>query len=284
MILSLRNIKLRMRSVESTRKITRAMEMISAAKLNRVKQELYATRLYFKKLEEMARRLLSDAESPHYALLDKREVVKNTVLCVITSDAGLCGTYNQALIRATEDFAKNYDAGTLQLVVAGKEGYSHFKRRPFPIKGVYLDMHGRYSQKISDLIDSSLIDMFLKKEADEVYIAYTRFDATLRHKPVVEKFLNIEYEKKASIDYIIEPDMARVLDELIPRYMREKLRAAFFESFTSEHSARMVAMKMATDNADELLENLTLARNKARQASITKEIIEIISSAEALKG
>jgi F-type H+-transporting ATPase subunit gamma len=127
--------------------------------------------------------------------------------------------------------------------------------------------------------------MFLAGDADEVYAAYTRFSGTLRHKPAVEKFLNVEYEKKRGApSYILEPGAGRVLDEMIPRYLSEKMYIMLLNSFTSEHSARMVAMKTATDNAKEMIDVLILMRNKARQAAITKEVIEIASAAEAVRG
>lgn len=285
MILSLRSIKLRIKSVENTRKITRAMEMVSASKLGRMRSILYAARPYFSKVEVLMHNVLRSADMPMHPLLLKRPEVKSIALLVITSDAGLCGLYNNGMVRAVEEFIKGrMPKDKIRIIAVGREAFNHFKKKGYDISDGYDELHSRYSPDVAYEIADSLKEIFLSGRADEVYAAYTRFDSTLHHRPVIEKLLNIEVPDKGGVEYIAEPDMPSVLDELLGWYLNEKVRVIMLNSFTSEHSARMVAMKTATDNAEELIDSLTLSRNKARQAMITKEVIEVASSAEALKG
>lgn len=283
MIQTLRQIRTRIRSIENTRKITRAMEMISAAKLNRVKKMFYASRPYFFNLESILRGLLSDTKCIH-PLLEKRQERKNVALCVITSDTGLCGTHNHNLLRAASAFLESHNKNQIRLITVGKAAFSYFHKRDFFVENAYLGLYGRYSAQVSDSITKNLIDIFSSGEADEVYVAYTHFSSSLRHNPVVEKFLNIEFDEKRRVRYILEPNADDILEEMIPKFLITRMRVILLDAFTSEHSARMFAMHNATDNADGLIDTLTLARNKARQAAITKEVLEIAMSAEALKG
>ena len=278
------DIKTRMGSVSNIRKITRAMEMVSMSKLNRVRSALFSMRNYFGHLESILNDFLEHTDHVSHPLLEKRPTSGKVGLCVITSDTGLCSTYNQSIIRLSETFLANFRKEDIKLVTVGKEGYHHFKRLGFEIKSSYLELHGRYPGKLSERIASDLIDLFLGHEVDETHIAYTHFESTLRHRPRIEKFANIEYVRSGNKDYLIlEPDKDGVAAELIPRYLSEKFHLVLLEALTSEHAARMFAMKTATDNADELMDTLTLLRNKARQAAITKEVIEIASGAEAMR-
>lgn len=277
-------IKMRMRSVANIRKITRAMEMVSMSKLNRVKAALFSMRNYFGRLESILNDFFEHTGHISHPLLEKREQGKKIGLCVITSDTGLCSTYNQAVIRTAEAFMSKFQKENIRMVTIGKEGNHHFKKSGFQIKSSYLELHGRYPGKLTYRMASDLVDLFLNQEADEVYIAYTHFESTLRHKPRIEKFVNIEYTDSGNKDFLIlEPDVKEVAEELIPKYLSEKFHLILLEALTSEHAARMFAMKTATDNADELMDTLTLLRNKARQAAITKEVIEIASGAEAMR-
>ena len=159
----------------------------------------------------------------------------------------------------------------------------YFQKRGFTIPHSYIECHGCYEPDMADKVIEILIPMFLSKEVDEIHVAYTHFKSVLHHVPVIEKLLNIECQKDQKFDYLLEPDGENILCELIPRYLSMKMRLILLESFTSEHSARMIAMRTATDNAQELVKHLILQKNKTRQASITKEIIEIVSAAEALR-
>ena len=286
MIQALIGIKLRMKSVTNIRKITRAMEMVSLSKLNRVRAALFAERHYFARLEPVLNDLLDGAGDVGHPLLEKRSPDGKIGLCVITSDTGLCSVYNQNIIRASEAFAAKFKKEEVRIIAVGREGLHHFRRLGFEITVSCPELHGRYPGKLSEKIANDMAGIFLSKEVNEVFIAYTHFENTLRHRPRVEKFLNVERRTPASytIDRLItEPDARGVADELIPKYLFEKLHLILLEAFTSEHAARMVAMKTATDNADELMDTLTLFRNKTRQAAITKEVIEIASAAEAMR-
>jgi len=277
-------IKSRMRSVTNIRKITRAMEMVSMVKLNRVKSSLFAMRNYFGKLESILKDFMAHEDNISHPLLEKRAAGGNVGLCLITSDTGLCSVYNQAVIRSAEAFAAGFEKEKVKFITIGKEGWHHFKRLGFEIKKTYPELHGRYSALVAENIASGVIDLFLTGQVDEVHMAYTHFESTLRHKPRVEKFINVEHPGMGTSDFLIlEPDLKGVADDLIPKYLSEKFRLMLLEALTSEHAARMFAMKTATDNANELMDTLTLLRNKARQASITKEVIEIASGAQALK-
>lgn len=280
---NLRQIKVRIKSIENTRKITRAMEMVSASKLSKIKASFYSIKPYLGALETMIHDLLSDSPGLKNELLQKREHVKNSLLCVVTSDTGLCGAYNNNILKYAEKFIKEL-RGDVSIIAVGKEAYSHFQKKGFKIKNSYLGLYGRYSSKISDTIARDLVDLFIRHEADEVYVVYSHFSPSLRHVPTTEKLLNIESNEKSRNYYTFERSAQSILDSLLPKYISYKFCAIISEAFTSEHSARMLAMKTATDNAQDLIEQLTLARNKARQFAITKEVLEIAASAEALKG
>lgn len=284
MIQNLRQIKSRIKSVENTKKITRAMEMVAAAKLNRVKTRFYAFHAYFLKLEAILKNTLADIKACDHPLLQKRAEAKNILICIITSDTGLCSTYNHNVIRAADDFLKSLDKDKVRLITIGKEASSYFKQRGYSIENAYLDLGGRYSQKLSAEIFNSFTGMFLSASADEIYVAYTYFSSSLKHMARIEKLLSIEIESPDPKFYIFEPDSKALLDRLIPDYLLNKISFILLSSFTSEHSARMFAMKVATDNAEDLIDTLTLLRNKVRQGVITKEVLEIAMSAEALKG
>ena len=284
MIESLRNLKLRIKSIENTQKITRAMEMVSSSKLNRVRTALFMMRPYFTKFESVFTRLSSNLDASKNSFFRKQSDAGKIALCVITSDAGLCSVYNYAVTRLVEDFINKAGKDKVTLVTVGREGFNYFKKNDFPIAKRYMEIYGRYSDKIAKDIHDTLINMFLNKEVDEVYVAYTHFTTTLRLKPTIEKLLNIECNKAEHIEYIIEPDNDALLNKIVPAYLTEKIRLILLDSFTSEHASRMIAMKMATDNARDLIDTLTLLRNKARQAAITKDILEVVMSAEALKG
>ncbi|MFH0771129.1 MAG: ATP synthase F1 subunit gamma [Candidatus Omnitrophota bacterium] len=285
MILSLRQIKRRIRSVESTKKITRAMQMISTVKLRHSENALYAGRPYFIKLDSILKKLLDNAAETANPLLEERAEKKKFTLCLIASDGGLCSVYNDAVIRIAENFIDKCGKENVHLISVGRKGFTYFKKKGVKIPHAYIGLNGRCSGDVADEIGRILINAFLSKEADEVYVAHTHFDATLRYKPKLQKFLNLRGAKEtAKLDYILEPDMKKLLEELIPRYLLTKIRLLLLDAFTSEHSQRMVAMKTATDNAMELIDTLTLFRNKVRQTSITKEVLEVSSAVEALKG
>lgn len=285
MLQSLKAIKNRIRSIENTRKVTAAMQMISATKLSRLDSRLVQNRPFARKIESILGDLLQGRPANLNPFLEPRLSGDRIVLCVITADNGLCGVYNNNVIRQAEVFINRYGWDKVKLVIVGKKGWSYFKNYRENIIHSYLGLSGRYSDKICSELLNNLTNLFLSKQADEIYFVYTRFKNALSNQAVVEKFLNINIKPAVSKkDYIIEPNISRVLEKLIPEYLSARVRLALLESFTSEHASRLVAMRTATENAKELLNSLVLLRNKVRQASITREIIEIVSAAEALKG
>jgi F-type H+-transporting ATPase subunit gamma len=301
MILSLRQIKRRIKSVENTQKITRAMQMVSTAKFKRSEDMLYRGRPYYLKLDSILQRLLLNLkpeELSTHPLLEERAEKKNLAVCVITSDSGLCSAYNNNIISVTDNFIKKREKENIRLIAIGRKGFAYFAKRGMKIAMSYVGLHGHYSAEAADGIANDIVDMFLDREADEIYIAHTHFDATMRYHARVRKFLNITPApvgarvqtvggpaiREGETKFIAEPGIEKILDDLIPKYISVKMRLILLDAFTSEHSARMVAMQMATDNAVELIDNLTLLRNKARQASITGEVLQVATAAEALKG
>jgi len=280
---TLRQIRGRVKSIENIRKITRAMEMVAASKLNRVKTALHSYQPYYAALELMLKRVASDAAGCYHPLLVRNAEEKRIALLVVASDTGLCGTYNIDVIRAAQDFLKGFSPGDVQLITIGKEAYSHFTKSTFRIEHSFVGLQGRHRANLSDEITELLTKPFLAHEVDAAYIAYMHFSSTLRHTPVVEKYLNIEFGKTEQPYFLYEPDRETLLEDLVTRYATGKMRLVLLNAFTSEHAARMLAMKRATDNAEDLIDTLTLLRNKIRQYAITKEVLEIAMSAEALK-
>ncbi len=285
MIESLKIIKNRIRSIQNIEKVTSAMQMISATKLNRMGNVLSLTRPYSQKLESLLNNLSRAKASVLGAFFEARPVRENITLCVVTSDNGLCGAYNNNIIHLAERFISDHKKYRVSLVMIGKKGYNYFKKfYKDNILHTYLGLNGKFSQEVSDEITKRLINNFLSKEADEVYIAYTHFKNALVNKPMISRFLNIEQATGEEIDYLFEPDRSKVLEEIVPEYLAMKIKFILLEAFTCEHSSRLMSMRMANENAKDLLHELILLRNKVRQANITRDIIEIISSAEALKG
>ena len=281
---SLRQIKSRINSTENTKKIMRAMEMVSVSKLKKVQGPLNFSRKYFLKLDQMFRRLASTQENRVHPFLSKKENFSKIILFVVTSDTGLCGTYNNRILALAEQFWQEQASKEIQLMVVGKKGLNYFRKKEVVISKIYLDLYGRFSGELAQKISSDLYHLCAADPQLEIFFAYTQFKSALRLQPIIEKLFEFQGSLEKQIQYIVEPNPARVWEDLMPEYVQAKIRRVLLEAFTSEHNARVVAMKQATDNAKELLEILVLLRNKLRQYSITKEVIEIISAAEALKG
>jgi F-type H+-transporting ATPase subunit gamma len=259
------------------------MEMVSVTKLNRVNKILSGFKPYFKKLDQIFGKLISSEEPIIHPLLEKRDH-DSVCLCLITSDGGLCGLYNNNIIRFAENFINQKGKDKVKLVAVGRKGFQYFKNKEVQILNSYVGLNGRYSEKTVDQVSALLVDIFLQDQAGEVYVAYTHFEKVIIHKPTLVKLLNIDIPARRDRRYISEPGINTILGELIPKYIYSKVRLMFLESFAAEHVSRAVAMKSATDNAKELSQGLILLRNKVRQSNITQDIMEIISSAEALKG
>ncbi len=280
----LRQLKSRIRSIEGTWKVTRAMEMVSMAKFKGLEAPLTAARFYFTKIENILNNLLaadSEATHPYFRARDKGAVA----LVVITSDTGLCGGYTDKVLRQADAFIAAHQGRDVRLYVYGRKGQSYFRRTGREVYRYFPAAHGRLSQVFHRAIVEAVLDAYDKKELAEVHVCHTVFKSMMKHVPEVVRFLHIDPKpKEASGDFIIESGIRGILADLLPMFLASRMRLLMLESFTSEQAARMVAMKSAKDNAKELMGDLILLRNKIRQATITKEVIEIISSAEALKG
>ncbi len=282
---SFRRVKARIRSIESTKKMTRAMEMVSVAKLRPVEMTLHNFRVYFLHIEEILGNLLSNFKGVNHELLKPKPAKERILLCVAASDTGLCGIYNNSVIRKAEEFIRQNNKYKIDLIVIGKKGSKYFKKCGFNLIDSYVESYGRYSDDMSDKLTDSLIKAFLSGEADEVYFVYTKFFSASHIQPVAEKILNIEVVRSTQeIEYLVEPDIERIIEEVLPIYASARIKNILLNTFAAENSSRVIAMHEATDNAKELLDNLVLMRNKMRQADITREIIEVVSAADALKG
>jgi len=260
------------------------MEMISVAKLNQIDKVLFALRPYQAGLEGMLKRLLGTGPKIENPLFVKQPHQEKIVLCVVTSDSGLCGLYNQNILKVAERFIAEKGKEKINLILIGKKGVNHFKKKNIPILHQYVGANGRYDNIISDEITAMLVNLFLSGQAGEVYVAYTYFKTGFLQNAVIEKFLNIEVAHETAGEYLIEPDFAELTDKLASRYLILKMRLVFLQAFTSEHATRSLAMKTATSNGNDLLDGLVLLRNKVRQSIITQEMLELISSTEVLRG
>jgi len=284
MLQSIKQIKNRIRSVENTKKVTGAMQMISVAKLNRIQDQLFVLRPYALRLGNLMHNLAGLSEENLSGYFKKGSLQAPIALCLITSDSGLCGMYNQNVIRAAQEFLEKNNPKRIKLILVGQKGLSYFRTSPVEILNSYIGLNSKFKQDFCDKLTTELSNLFLSAQVGSVYLAYTYFENSLVQKVSIEQLLNIQPRTVAPVEYIAEPDLKSILEDLVPRYLKIKMQLVLLESFTSEHAARIVSMKTATDNAKELLEGLVLFRNKIRQAGITQDILEITSSAEALRG
>ena len=284
---SLRDIRRRIKSVSGTQQITKAMEMVAAAKLRKAQSRVESSRPYASKMQSMLENLTKAASSFVHPLFEKREV-KKVALVIISSDRGLCGSYNSNIYRAADEFLKKYEREKVVLVTIGKKGYVHYSKRPWEIRLKYLGLGGNLILSQVKGITNDLVNLYLFGEVDEIYFLFTKFLSAMTYKVTLEKFLNIESlkereEKRGYLEFIFEPNAEKIFSSLLPNYCMTKVQMALAESFVSEHGSRMISMGAANKNAEEMIEHLTLVRNKLRQASITKEMLEMTTSAEALK-
>ena len=283
---TLRAIKRRIRTVEKTKQITKAMEMVAAAKLRKAQALVESARPYAYKMQEILESLAGAAALTH-PFFQRREI-KKVMILAFTSDGGLCGSYNTNIIRRLNEELGSYAPDSVCLYLIGKKGYEHYRRRHWTITDKILDLAGNLDLTRVRSISKEVTDLFLTGEVDEVRLLYTRFLSTITYRVTLENLLPIEDPRRGEetsrrLEYLFEPSPASIFDDLLPRYCVTRIRTALAESFASEHGARMMAMGAATQNAEEMMERLTRLRNRARQASITKEMLEIVTGAEALK-
>ena len=284
---SLKVIRKRISSVRNTQQITKAMKMVSAAKLRRAQEAVVASRPYSEKLGELLANVATVLPGDAHPLLRRPPENPRTVLVVLTADRGLCGAYNSALLRQAEAYLREAAGREVALVAVGRKGGDYFKRRPVTIA------ERRMQSETTPLVlaralASSLSARFVAGEIDRVDLLYSRFRSALSQIPTVETILPVTVERAedapAPVEYLIEPDPATLLARLLPQSVEARIYHAVLEALASEHAARMTAMDSATSNASDMIFRLTLEMNRARQAAITKELMEIVGGAEALKG
>ncbi len=296
---TLREIRRRILSVKSTQKITRAMKMVAAAKLRKAQDNIVNARPYAYKYGAMIKHLALDEDVRRHPFILQRELRspedRKIMLVIVTSDRSLCGAFNSNIFRKAKqlletDFKTCYERNQLKLLTVGRKGYDHFHKRGFPIANYYIDFFRDMNFGKAQGVVSTCVREFSGGNADEVYVLYNEFKSALQQQIVVETLLPIEPEKveagvqqPSATDYIYEPDMPGLLNTLVPSHLNVQMWRIMLESFAAEMGARMTAMDTATENAGELITDLTLFYNRARQSAITKEILEVVGGAEALK-
>ena len=280
---NLKEIRNRISSVSSTMQITSAMKMVSAAKLKKAQDAITAMRPYSNKLTEILQGLSSSIDSDNkYA---QKRIVKKVLIVSITSNRGLCGGFNSNIFKKSTELASSvYNDSDVSFVAIGKKG-NDFLQKSFNVESNQIDIFDNLNMESVSLIAESLMEKFVNEDFDKIHIIYNKFKNAATQVVVNEQFLpisDIEEDASNNTDYIFEPSKAEIIEELIPKSLKNQLFKAIRDSWASEHGARMTAMHKATDNATELRDQLKLAYNQARQAAITNEILEIVGGAEAL--
>jgi F-type H+-transporting ATPase subunit gamma len=285
---NLKVIRKRITSVKNTRKITRAMKLVAAAKLRRAQDAIIAARPYANALTRVVADLASVAGAEGHALFAQRPANKVAIV-MLSSDRGLAGAFNSSVVRRVEQFVETELTSTseVSLRIIGKKANQHFVRRNATISSYDGAPTGATALQVAGDTANRIIDDFLEKRVDRVYLVYNEFRSAISQGVVVKQVLPVQAEVETAdtgVDYVYEPGKEELLARLVPLYVQIGLYRAALESIASEFGARMTAMENATKNAGEMISKLTLIYNRARQASITKELLEVISGAEALKG
>ena len=295
---STREIRRRIKSVKNISQVTRAMQMVAASKMRRAQEQVLATRPYTKKAWQILNHLAAQrgADESIHPLLEVREEVKTVGVVLITADKGLCGSYNHNMIQAASRFIRELSY-PVELVTVGKRGRDAMWRMRQTIVAEYSDLPPKPGLLDITPIARTVMDGFIAGQWDVVYLAHTDFINTLTQRPAIWQLLPIRplhlgvtpvsehrgpHQPATTVEYIYEPDPRTILDTVLPRFTELQIYQAVLESLASEHSARMVAMRNATENANDLLADLTLTYNRARQEAITKEMLDIVGGAEAL--
>jgi F-type H+-transporting ATPase subunit gamma len=292
---SLKEVRNRIESVNSTKQITSAMKMVSASKLRRAQNAILKMRPYALKLNEILQNLSKSIENSDDGIYSEQRSPEKVLFVVIASNRGLCGAFNANVIKEANrliesDYKKQLDAGNVSVHCFGKKVVDFYSNSSFQIVGNEIELFNDLSfDKVAAIADQIMLD-FVAKKYDRVVLVYNQFKNAAVYQLIEEQLLPVVAkeeegtESAVEVDYIFEPSKQKIVEELIPKSLKIQFYKALLESNASEHGARMTAMHKATDNAEELLKNLKLSYNKARQASITNEILEIVSGAEALKG
>jgi|TARA_B100001059_G_C17807237_1_gene569978 F-type H+-transporting ATPase subunit gamma len=281
---NLKDIRDRIKSVKSIQKVTKAMKMVAAAKMRRAQENMEKARPYNHRLVEIIQHLLPSVERSMLPLLEIRDV-KRIAYVVVTSDRGLAGSFNSSILRKAHSDIDEFGKENVDIFCIGKKAKDYFKSRQYNIVESYSDFWSDLNFNQSMKIGSAIIDHFLDLSVDEIRVVYNEFVNVATQSTVTEKLLPIELkdEELVDTDFLYEPSKKKIVKSLIPRYLNAQVWKYLLESYASEQAARMVAMENATTNSEDMIKNLTLEFNKARQAAITTEMLEIVSGAEALK-
>ncbi len=290
---TLKDIQRKIGAVKKTRQITRAMNMVAAARLKSVQGKTESFAPYARKFAQVLGNLAGHMEPGIHPLLMAREEVRSVELLHFSADRGLCGSFNTNLINRAEKWLdeRRREGKNCSLTIVGKKGRDHFNKRDVEVQDAYVGVYGSVDISFINRMTDVFIDRFVSGRVDEVYAMYTRFVSMSRQEPTLIKLLPIETPEAdetpagtAEIEYIFEPGPEDLLVELLPKHVSVQIMNAFLQNETSEHASRMAAMDNASRNCGELIENLTLVYNKARQAAITAELMDIVGGAEALRG
>ncbi len=291
---SLQSLRRKIAAFKNTQKITKAMKMVAAAKLKRSQDRILAARPYAHKMRGVLGNLSQRVNRAAHPLLQKREGRKVEVL-VVTSDRGLCGAFNGNIVRKSTEFVRQCESRGLQvaLSIVGRKGRDYFRRRTWPIRQEWTGVFDKLSFEHAIDIGGDLTDHFIKGTFDELYVVYNEFKSAIQQRVIVEKLFPVDPavefgaaaqpEAAAGGSYLYEPDEAELLNVLVPKHFQVQAYRILLESAAAEHGARMAAMDGATRNAGQLIKKVTLYYNKTRQAAITKELMDIVGGAEALK-
>lgn len=284
--MGMRDIRQRIKVVRNIQKITNAMKMVAAARLKKAQYRAMASRPYSDTMSQMMENLAVVAATVDHPLLRVRPEEKVGVI-VIGADRGLAGSYNSNVMRAAMSFLTDKDKENIRLILLGKKAMDFFRRRGYPITASLQAPTSDVGFAEIRPIATKARELFESEEVDSVYIIYSQFVTAMTQRPTIIKLLPIEPaagEMEPSGEFIFEPSAAELFGKLLPRYVDTQIYRALVEGVASEHGARMTAMTAATNNASDMIDNLTLTYNKARQAAITKELLEIVGGAEALTG
>jgi F-type H+-transporting ATPase subunit gamma len=287
---SLIDIRRRIRAVKSTQQITKAMKMVAASKLRKAQEAILNARPFALQAQRVLRSLATRVDPAVHPLLAQSEGGDDapTLLIVITADKGMAGSFNANIIRAAATFVGDRPGRPMKLVLVGRKGADFFRRRGFPVLYEVINIFGRLDFTDAQVIAKVAMDAFVGGQVERVLIAYNEFKSVLQQRVVIQPLLPIprqdldEEDTMSRVDYIYEPSPQEIFDRLLPRHVEFQVYRALLESVAAENAAKMVAMDNATKNASEVIDSLTLYMNKLRQASITREIIEVVSGAEAL--
>lgn len=284
---NLRDIKRRIISIKKTQQITKAMKMVSASKLRRAQERIISLRPYSKKMLEVVGSMALRVSESLHPLLQKGEgdIVE---LVVITADKGLCGGFNNNIIKQAIKILEKYDYQNVNLTLLGRKGRDFFKKRKFSIRNIYVDFFAKLGYEHAVRISNDIIKIYTEERVERILLVYNEFRSAMSQAITVEQLLPIVpmeiKEGESPIDFLYEPSRDEIFNELLPKHIEIQIYHALLESSAAEYAARMTAMDSASKNASEMIENLTLKFNKARQSAITKELLEVVAGAEALKG